>query len=122
MNLTLTDIDVDTLHEIVEALDSNNLSAETCYSVAEFVMDCYGSEDLPVNKLKHIIDNAREFGNVLEMVKAYSGEDDPFARVRKEEGNENLTDEEIEEMLLEEVEHDQGVVVIWADHGLVVIE
>lgn len=122
MTLTLTDIDVSTLHEIVEALDSNNLSAETCYSLAEFVMDAYGAEDLHVDKLKHIIDNTREFGNVAEMVKAYSGEDDPFARVRKEEGDENLTDEEIEEMLLEEVEHDQGVVVIWADHGLVVIE
>lgn len=110
--------DRSSLATLIENLANGDLSDECCTEIAWFLEDCF-SDGIEIDRLKMIIDATTEYENADEMISNYFY-DDPYTMIREEEGD--ISDEEVVEKLIEQLQDRYGVTVLKTSNGYACIE
>ena len=121
MKAIITEIDTQDLANIIESLSNGSLSHDAAYEVAFFIGEVW-SDGITFDLLYRIANESPEYDNFQDLLHDWFDEEDPYTWIRKEEEDENLTDEECEENLIERMQDDQGLTILKAGKHWVVID
>lgn len=120
---TITEIGTQDLANIIESLSNGDLTHEAAYEIAFFIEEVW-SDGITFELLRRVANEAAEYDDFKDLCYVHLGNDieDPFAWIRKEEEDEELTDEECEEKLIERMQDDDGVTILRVGKHWVVID
>ena len=121
MKAIITEIDTQDLANIIENLSTGDLSHDAAYELAYFIGDVW-SDGITFDLLRRIATESSEYDDFQDLLHDYFDEEDPYAWIRNEEEDEDLTDEECEEKLIERMQDDQGLTILRAGKHWVVID
>lgn len=123
MKASITEIDTQDLANIIEDLSKGNLTHDAAYELAFFIEEVC-SDGITFDLLRRIATESPEYDDFQDLCYNHLGDDiaDPYAWIRKEEEDEDLTDEECEEKLIEKMQDDEGITILHAGKHWVVID